>query len=148
MVITENLFAIEEKVKELAYLIALSDQAKKYRLASRKYLENRKATLLEQKLRSAYDAFLQVQKYNPHTQDYKEKKHAFYHAKRAFDLYESVADLRLAQMDMQNILDEISKKIASKVSKKIVVKTGNPFSEYKSKLSCQNHCLHQKERLR
>jgi cell fate (sporulation/competence/biofilm development) regulator YlbF (YheA/YmcA/DUF963 family) len=145
MIITENLFAIEEKIKELTELIISSDQAKNYYLASEKCSNDRKAILLEQKLRSAYDAFSQIQEYGSHYSDYKEKKHAFYQAKRAYDLYESIADMRLAKADVQSILDEIAIKIANKVSKKIVVKTGNPFSKHQSKVNCHNHCLHQRK---
>jgi len=145
VIITENLFAIEEKIQELAELIANSDQAKNYYLASKKCLNDNKAILLEQKLQSADDAFSQIQEYGSHYPDYKEKKHAFYQAKRAYDLYGSVADMHLAEADVQSILDEIALKIANKVSKKIVVKTGNPFANHQSKASCQNHCLHQRE---
>ncbi|MDR1473262.1 MAG: YlbF family regulator [Lactobacillales bacterium] len=147
MIITENLFAIEEKIKELAELIISSDQARNYYLASEKYSNDEKAILLEHKLQSAYDAFSQIQEqeYGAHCPDYKEKKHAFYQAKRAYDLYGSIADVRLAKADIQSVLDEIAIKVANKVSKKIVVKTGNPFSKHQSKANCQNHCLHQRK---
>jgi cell fate (sporulation/competence/biofilm development) regulator YlbF (YheA/YmcA/DUF963 family) len=141
MIITENLFAIEKKVKELAKLILSSEQAKNYYLASEKCLNDKEAILLEQKLQSAYDAFLQVQKYGSYAPDYKEKKHAFYQTKRAYDLSKSVASMRLAETDIQNILDEIAVKITGKVSKKILVKTGNPFTKHQNKKSCQSHCL-------
>ncbi|MDR1013181.1 MAG: YlbF family regulator [Lactobacillales bacterium] len=145
MIITENLFAIEAKTKELAKLITRCDQAKNYHLASVKYFKDKKILLLEQTLRSTYNAFLQIKEYRSNDESYKEKKYAFYQAKRVYDLNESVADLRLAYMDMQNILDEIASKIANKVSKKIAVKTGNSFSDYKEKANCHSCFLNQKK---
>ncbi|MDR3157177.1 MAG: YlbF family regulator [Lactobacillales bacterium] len=141
MIITENLFVIEDVLKELAKAIGNSWQAKKLSLARREVSEDPKILKLEKNLQSAYDEFVCIQKYGSYAPGYNDKKKAFYYAKKVYDLHDSIANLRQSEMAVQTILDEVAVKIAQVVSENIPVDTGNPFFNYKQKKNCAKDCL-------
>lgn len=141
MIITENLFVIEEVLKELVKTIGKSEQARQLSLARREVSEDPEILRLEKNLQSAYDEFACIQKYGSHAPGYNDKKKTFYHAKKVYDLHDSIANLRQAEMAMQTILDEIAVKIAKVVSENIPVDTGNPFFDHEQKRNCAKGCL-------
>lgn len=89
--------------------------------------------------RRSKEKFEQVEAYGKYAPDYKEKRRAVRQAKRCVDLDETVAQFRLKERELQDLLDHITYEIAQAVSTDIKVDAGNPFFEFGDK-GCGGQC--------
>ncbi|GCF94565.1 hypothetical protein NRIC_24560 [Enterococcus florum] len=85
------------------------------------------------------EAFEQIQNFGEYAPDFSEKQRSVRKAKRTLDLNEKVAAFRLAETDLQTLLDSLGQSIASTLSPEIKVEAGNPFFETKGH-TCKGTC--------
>ncbi|MDP4085701.1 MAG: YlbF family regulator [Bacillota bacterium] len=126
-----------ERSEILAKMILDSDIAAQYRVCLynlRESEESQKKIRDFVKLKDLYEDVQRFGKYHP---DYKKIMFEVRKAKREMDLDPFVAEFKLAENDLQGLLDEVSVLIGGAVSENIKVPTGDPFFEHSS---CSGGC--------
>jgi cell fate (sporulation/competence/biofilm development) regulator YlbF (YheA/YmcA/DUF963 family) len=116
-----------ENAEQLAKMVLESDIAEQYRISLYK-LQNSKDS--QEKIRQFVELkelYEEVQRFGKYHPDYKRVMMQIREYKRAMDLDPLVADFKLAENDLQALLDEISLLVGGAVSPHIKVPTGNPF---------------------
>lgn len=140
MIITNDLFEIEDQIEKLVTAILASNSTKSYQEAKKKLDNSVSVQEKKQSFIRAKEAFEQMEQYGSFAPDFKEKQRTVRKAKRVLDLTEEVAEFRMAEMTIQTILDTISLAIARTVSEEVKVATGNPFFEKVQKAGCGGSC--------
>ena len=84
------------------------------------------------------ERYEEVQRFGKYHPDYKEVMGKIRILKREVDLDGHVAELRKAENDLQDLLDEISVMLGKSVSPSVKVPTGNPF--FSTGSSCGGGC--------
>ncbi len=116
-----------EHAEDLAKNILQSDLAEQYRICLYKLQTSDEAQRKIRhfvRLKDQYDEAQRFGKYHP---DYKRIMSQIREAKREMDLDPDVAAFKLAENDLQSLLDQVSILIGGAVSQYIKVPTGNPF---------------------
>ncbi|HEL0610332.1 TPA: YlbF family regulator [Streptococcus equi subsp. zooepidemicus] len=122
LIINEELFAIERAILQLVQDIRTSSQYQAYALA-------KKAFEADLALQTELALFEELkQDLLESCPDARALRCQLLHQKRQLDLHPLVADLRLAQVDLQEVLATISTAIAEAVSEDILVDTGLPLA--------------------
>jgi cell fate (sporulation/competence/biofilm development) regulator YlbF (YheA/YmcA/DUF963 family) len=116
----------------LAKMILKSDIADKYRVCLYNLQINKETQRKIHQFVSLKDLYEEVQRFGKYHPDYKRVMTQIRVAKREMDLDDNVAAFKLAENDLQGLLDEISVLIGGAVSDQIKVPTGNPFFETSS----------------
>ncbi|OLS41986.1 YlbF family regulator [Bacillus sp. MRMR6] len=127
MLATLERIELLENAELLAKMVLESDIAEQYRISLYK-LQNSKDT--QEKIRQFVEMkelYEEVQRFGKYHPDYKRVMMQIREYKRAMDLDTLVADFKLAENDLQALLDEISLLVGGAVSPHIKVPTGNPF---------------------
>ena len=127
MIITENFFEIEDQTAKLTNAVIESKVCTDFLHKKRMLESDEKAQQLRSSFTRAKEKFEKVEPYGKHAPDYKELQRAARKEKRALDMHPSVMEFRVAQTQLQGLLDEITSKIAQTVSEDIMVESGNPF---------------------
>jgi cell fate (sporulation/competence/biofilm development) regulator YlbF (YheA/YmcA/DUF963 family) len=138
MLATIESIKIIEKAEWIGELIKKSGVAEKYRFYYHKLnndAETQKKIKAFVKMKDLYEDVQRFGRYHP---DYREIMTETRTRKRDMDLDENVANFRVAENELQALLDEISILIARSVSENIKVPTGNPFFDTSS--SCGGGC--------
>jgi cell fate (sporulation/competence/biofilm development) regulator YlbF (YheA/YmcA/DUF963 family) len=118
-----------EYAEDLAKMILTSDIAEQYQISLYKMQNNRETQRKINRFASLKELYEEVQRFGKYHPDYKRVMLQIREAKRDMDLDPLVADFKLAENDLQTLLDEISKSIGGAVSEHIKVPSGNPFFE-------------------
>ncbi len=116
-----------EHAEHLAKMILESDIAEEYRRCLYKLQNNREAQRKINRFVSLKELYEEVQRFGKYHPDYKRVMSQIREVKREMDLDPHVANFKLAENDLQHLLDEISLIVAGAVSEQIKVPTGNPF---------------------
>ncbi|MFK2824888.1 YlbF family regulator [Bacillus sp. B190/17] len=127
-----------ERAEQLAQMILESDVAQKYQSC---YFLLYTDPVTKQKIHRfsrLKEQYEEVQRFGRYHPDYSRVMKEVREAKREMDLDENVAAFRIAEKEMQTLLDEISVLIGQAVSKGIKVPTGDPFFSLGS--SCGGGC--------
>ena len=138
MIMTSEWAFILDEADELSAMILSSEQAQKLQnayhdvysdenLAHQIYVFNR--------MKEQYEDVQRFGKYHP---DYHTIMKQIRQQKRSLDLDERVANLKIAENDFQDMLDEISLIIGKSVSEAVKVPVSNPF--FASSSSCGTGC--------
>lgn len=138
MLATSENAEILDFAENLAKMILESDIAEKYRICQnilKKNEESQRKIRHFSKLKDLYEDAQRFGKYHP---DYKNIMIQTREAKREMDLDPFVAEFKLAENALQNLLDEVSIHLGGAVSKNIKVPAGNPFFETAS--NCSGGC--------
>lgn len=139
MIYTDELLAIEDTIDLLCHNIIECDVVKNYVVTKVALLKNaetqQKVTAFEQAKRS----FERVEPYGNHAPDYTEKRRALRKQKRLLDTDERIMRFRVAERELQEVLDYISYDIAQSISPDIKVDAGNPFFEFATR-GCGGSC--------
>lgn len=120
---------IMEMAESLSKMIVNSDIADHYRQCLYKMrtdLETQQKISRFVKLKEQYEEVQRFGRYHP---DYKTIMKNVRLAKREVDLDENVANFKIAENALQQLLDEISMMIGHSVSESVKVVTGSPFFE-------------------
>nr|WP_238942597.1 YlbF family regulator [Planococcus beigongshangi] len=129
---------ITDSAEELSRMILQSEQAEQYRQAYHAVYNNK--VLADEiaafaRLKELYEEVQRFGKYHP---DYKEVMKRIRVDKRNLDLNEQVAELRLAENEMQDLIDQVSFIIGRSVSEAVKIPSSNPF--FSSDSSCGGSC--------
>lgn len=127
MLATLERIELLEYAEELAKMVLESDVAEQYRVSLYKLQTSREAQNKIKRFASLKELYEEVQRFGKYHPDYKRVMMQVREYKREMDLDPHVADFKLAENDLQSLLDEISLLIGGAVSKHIKVPTGNPF---------------------
>jgi len=118
-----------EHAEELANMVLDSDIAEQYQICLYKMQSNKETQQKIKRFASLKELYEEVQRFGKYHPDYKRVMLQIREAKREMDLDPFVADFKLAENDLQTLLDEISQHIGGAVSQHIKVPAGNPFFE-------------------
>lgn len=127
-----------EQAEQLGQMILQSEIAHKYRSCYELlYIDKQTKAKIDrfQRLKEQYEEVQRFGRYHP---DYKWVMKEVRVAKREMDLDENVAAFRVAEQELQSLLDEISVLIGRSVSEGIKVPSGNPF--FSSASGCGGGC--------
>ena len=127
MIMTSEWALILDEADVLSAMILSSEQAQNLRVAYQSVYEN--PALVEQirafsRLKEHYEDVQRFGKYHP---DYHIIMKRIREEKRALDLNEAIAQLKLAENDYQDLLDEVSLLIGKSVSDAVKVPVSNAF---------------------
>ncbi|MDV6376823.1 YlbF family regulator [Sporosarcina sp. GW1-11] len=125
MMMTDEWMRVIDMAEELSDMLLRSEVVKTYRDAyDRVYSDAdlRKEIITFNKMKEQYEDVQRFGRYHP---DYKVIMKEIRLQKRALDLREEVAALRLAENDVQSLLDEIGRMIGQSVSEAVKVPAGD-----------------------
>lgn len=138
MLMTSEWVFILDEVDELSAMILSSEQAQHLRNAyTAVYSDEELSAQIKafQRLKEHYEDVQRFGKYHP---DYHTIMKDIRIKKRALDLNEHIAGLKVAENDYQDLLDEVSLLIGHSVSEAVKVPVSNPF--FASASSCGTGC--------
>lgn len=124
--------------EELSRMILQSEQTEQYRKAYHAVYDNKDLAneiIAFARLKELYEEVQRFGKYHP---DYKDVMKRIRVDKRKLDLNEQVASLRLAENEMQDLIDQVSFIIGRSVSEAVKIPSSNPF--FSSDSSCGGSC--------
>lgn len=116
-----------ETAEQLAKMVLESDIAEHYRICLNNMKKNKETQRKIRRFVSLKELYDEVQRFGKYHPDYKRVMLQIREYKREMDLDPYVAEFKLAENDLQNLLDEVGKLIGGAVSEQIKVPTGNPF---------------------
>jgi cell fate (sporulation/competence/biofilm development) regulator YlbF (YheA/YmcA/DUF963 family) len=138
MLATSERVELLERAEGLAKMILKSDVAEQYRICLYKLKNNKESQRKINHFVSLKDLYEEVQRFGKYHPDYKRVMLQIRESKREMDLDSYVAEFRVAENNLQSLLDEISVQLGGAVSQHIKVPTGNPFFDTGS--SCGGGC--------
>ncbi|PLS06434.1 YlbF family regulator [Neobacillus cucumis] len=129
MLATLERIELLEYAEDLANMVLKSEIVEQYQICLYKMQSNKETQRKIKRFASLKDLYEEVQRFGKYHPDYKRVMMQIREAKRDMDLDLLVAEFKLAENDLQTLLDEISKLIGGAVSEHVKVPTGNPFFE-------------------
>lgn len=138
MLMTYEWVQITDSAEELSRMILQSEQAEQYRQAYHAVYNNKELAdeiAAFARLKELYEEVQRFGKYHP---DYKDVMKRIRVDKRNLDLNEQIAELRLAENEMQDLIDQVSFIIGRSVSEAVKIPSSNPF--FSSDSSCGGSC--------
>jgi cell fate (sporulation/competence/biofilm development) regulator YlbF (YheA/YmcA/DUF963 family) len=127
MLATSERVELLEYAEELAQMVIESDIVEQYQICLYKMQTNKETQEKINRFVNLKELYEEVQRFGKYHPDYKRVMSQIREYKRDMDLDPHVADFKLAENDLQSLLDEISMQVGGAVSKQIKVPTGNPF---------------------
>lgn len=139
MIVTEELFKLEDQADILVEAVLASDTFRIYRENRKKMYASKEVRQKQKEFLSAKADFEKIEAYGNHVPDFRTKQRAVRQVKRALDMTEEVAEFRFSETAVQTVLDVIGLTIAKNISQEIKVDVGNPFFE-KGNHGCGGNC--------
>ena len=127
MMMTDEWLDIIEETDELTEMILTSDVLIDYRNAHRHVYGDPELVTQIRDFSELKERYEEVQRFGRYHPDYNRVMKSIRLDKRALDMNEKVAALRLAENDVQYLLDEISAGIAHSVSESVKLPSDNTF---------------------
>ncbi|WP_040204790.1 YlbF family regulator [Neobacillus jeddahensis] len=127
MLATLERIELVENAEGLARMVLDSEIVEQYQICLYKMQNNKETQRKINQFVNLKELFDEVQRFGKYHPDYKRVMLQIREYKREMDLDPLVAEFKLAENDLQSLLDEISIMIGSSVSEHIKVPTGNPF---------------------
>jgi len=124
---TSERIELLENAEGIAKMVLESDIAEQYQICLYKMQNNKETQRKITQFVSLKELYEEVQRFGKYHPDYKRVMMQIREYKREMDLDPLVAEFKLAENDLQSLLDQISMLIGGAVSKHIKVPTGNPF---------------------
>lgn len=138
MIMTFDWVQITDSAEELSHMILESEQAKKYNDAYNDVYQNKSLSNEIHAFARLKERYEEVQRFGKYHPDYKLVMKQIRVDKRRLDLNEKVAALRLAENELQDLLDQVSFIIGRSVSEAVKIPSSNPF--FSSESSCGGSC--------
>ncbi|MFF2445968.1 YlbF family regulator [Neobacillus sp. NPDC058068] len=132
MLATIERIELLENAENLARMVLESDIAEQYQICLYKMRNNKETQRKINQFVNLKELYEEVQRFGKYHPDYKRVMMQIREYKREMDLDPLVAEFKLAENDLQGLLDEISMLVGGAVSSHIKVPTGNPFFDSKS----------------
>ncbi|WP_313891397.1 YlbF family regulator [Psychrobacillus sp.] len=138
MIMTNEWATIMEQSDTLCTMVLSSEQFDQYADAHRAVYTN--STLVREinhftRLKDQYEEVQRFGKYHP---DYSTVMKDIRVTKRKLDMVDEIATLKVAENELQDLLDEVSLLIGKSVSEGVKVPVSNPF--FSSASSCGSGC--------
>lgn len=128
MIINEELLALETQCQRLMSRIQESDAMQEYLEAKSQLHSSKEAQEKITLFKKKQEQFAQIEEYGEYAPDFHEFRKQLFQAKRVMDLDETVYQFRIAERNLQVQLDLIADKLATAISKNILVSAGDAFS--------------------
>lgn len=138
MMMTSEWAIILDEADELSRMILCSEQVARYRRA---YLAVYGDEALVQQINAFQrmkDHYEDVQRFGKYHPDYNTIMKSIRKQKRELDMHEAISALRLAENEVQDLLDEVSLLVGKSVSEAVKVPVSNPFFQTDS--GCGGSC--------
>lgn len=136
MLATLERMELLENAEALARMVLESDVVEQYQICLYKLRSNKETQRKINRFVSLKELYEEVQRFGKYHPDYKRVMTQIREVKREMDLDPLVAEFKLAENDLQSLLDEISLLVGGAVSKHIKVPSGNPFFESNHGAGC------------
>ena len=127
MLINSDWVFILDATDELNAMILSSKQAEELRKARDAVYSNEQLTSQIREFNKMKEHYEDVQRFGKYHPDYHTIMKKIREMKRAIDLDETIATLKIAENDFQDLLDEVSLIIGKSVSEAVKVPVSNPF---------------------
>ncbi|MCG7342757.1 YlbF family regulator [Sporosarcina sp. ACRSL] len=137
MMMTDEWMSIIEQSEILSDMLLSSEIIQEYRRANHAVYSDKSLAKAIYDFTNMKERYEEVQRFGRYHPDYKTVMKDIRIQKRELDMNEQVAALRIAENDVQNLLNEISTIIARAVSDSVKVPTGDGFF---SDSSCGGSC--------
>lgn len=137
MMMTDEWLTIIEHAEELTDILLSSEVVEAYNKARKVVYSDEVLAKSIKEFTEMKERYEEVQRFGRYHPDYHIVMKEIRLQKRALDLNEQVAALRLAENDVQQMFDEVSAIIAKSVSESVKVPVGNAFF---SSSSCSGGC--------
>ncbi|RNF40699.1 YlbF family regulator [Planococcus salinus] len=138
MIMTYEWVQITDSAEELSEMILQSEQAEQYREAYRAVYHDKNLADEIQAFARLKDQYEEVQRFGKYHPDYKRVMKQIRVDKRRLDLNEAVAALRIAENELQDLMDQVSFILGRSVSESVKIPSSNPF--FSSDSSCGGSC--------
>lgn len=127
MQMTSDWVQVLDEVDELNHLVMNSEIVTTYNQAYHAVYSNQAVAKVVQEFSKLKELYEEVQRFGRYHPDYSTINKTIRLKKREMDLLPEVAELKAAENDVQDLLDELSLLIAHAVSTDIKVPVSNPF---------------------
>ena len=127
MIMTSEWVSILDETDELSAMILSSDIANKLREAHHAVYSSSELCELIRQFNKTKELYEDVQRFGKYHPDYQTIMKTIRQQKRALDLDERIATLKVAENDYQDLLDEVSLIVGKTVSEAVKVPVSNPF---------------------
>lgn len=129
MLATMERIEILDRAEELAADVFQSDVGERYMISLYKLQNDQEAQNKIRAFSEMKERFEEVQRFGRYHPDYKYVNLETRTRKREMDMHPTVAEFKLAENELQSLLDHISGIVANSVSQHIKTPAGNPFFE-------------------
>lgn len=127
MIMTSEWVSILDETDELSTMILSSEIANKLREAHNAVYSSAELCEMIRQFNKTKELYEDVQRFGKYHPDYHTVMKTIRQQKRALDLDERIAALKVAENDYQDLLDEISLIVGKTVSEAVKVPVSNPF---------------------
>ncbi|MBD8013748.1 YlbF family regulator [Microbacterium sp. APC 3898] len=138
MIMTYEWAEITDFADELGQMILQSEQADLYRAAYASVYNDKNLADEIQAFARLKDQYEEVQRFGKYHPEYSRVMKQIRVDKRRLDLNEKVANLRLAENELQDLMDQVSFILGRSVSEAVKIPSSNPF--FSSESSCGGSC--------
>ena len=136
MLATLERIELLDKADQLTAMILQSDIVEQYRVCLHQVKANKDTQHKIQTFIQVKEKYEEVQRFGKYHPDYKPVMSQVRVVKREMDLDDNVAAFKMAENDLQALLDEVSIIIGHSVSEHIKVPTGSAFFETSHSSGC------------
>lgn len=127
MMMTDDWMSIIEQAEELSDMLLSSEVIQEYRRANHAVYANKELVKTISDFTNMKERYEEVQRFGRYHPDYKIVMKNIRIQKRELDMNEQIAALRLAENDVQDLLNEVSAIIARSVSEAVKIPAGDGF---------------------
>ncbi|OCS87568.1 YlbF family regulator [Caryophanon tenue] len=138
MMMTSEWALILDEADELSRMILQSEQVMHYREAYVAVYGNKDIVQQINAFQRMKDHYEDVQRFGKYHPDYNTIMKSIRAQKRSLDMIEEISALRLAENEVQDLLDEVSLLIGKSASEAVKVPVSNPFFQTDS--GCGGSC--------
>jgi len=138
MIYNNEFFEIVDQIERVTQTIKSSETFKAYATNRQNMYQDETVQALIDSFATEKRAFEHIEAYGEFAPGFKECRRSMRQAKRRLDMNDCVSDYRLAETNLQRLLDEITVSITTSISPSIKVDAGSPF--FHSKSSCGGNC--------
>lgn len=137
MIYNDALFELEDLSHDLVATVLKSPVYQTYLTTQQALRNSQAAQQLKNDFLTQQATFEKLAAYGKYAPGYKKAQQALFKAKRSLDLQPEVAAFKLAETELQQVLDAITQTLAETVSPEIKVAYGNPFEKSQH---CKGNC--------
>ncbi|WP_163536700.1 YlbF family regulator [Gracilibacillus sp. YIM 98692] len=121
MLATMDIVDILDKSENLGQMVLESEVMQSFYKAKEKMENDSEAQRLIQRFNKLKDSYEEVERFGRYHPDYSKIMKEIRVAKREMDMHDTVASYKIAETNLQGLLDEISQIVATSVSDKVKV---------------------------